>query len=366
MGTTARFLVALTVTGTVTAVWPRPQCPLLTLRLRGGTAQDGAVNVPRATGLPDAFAAEDPEFLAAAEYARRMQGVPTEDKLVFYGFFKQATAGTCSTPRPSRFAWGDVAKWQRWQELGNMSRTVAARKYVEHLDSMQPEWRSSVRPPQFQDMGLGADDSSDHLSSSSVPEIDRLGLSSGDSQWEEDAAGQRCRSGGAAGVGADQAGTVRMRERMRLQPPSVPPSAPGIPELGIRPIHEEHADQMRFARSCARSLVLVLVCLGLCLCVCVSVSVSVSVCQCLCLCLCVCVCVCVCVSVSVCGASAYVLLCPFVSARVCRRPHFSPESVHSEPTPPDSRTSWTCSCCNMTANMSQSSRKTGAATRPSF
>jgi acyl-CoA-binding protein len=184
-----------------------------------------------------------------------MAGVPTEDKLVFYGLYKQATAGPCNMPSPSCFAWSDKAKWQRWHDLGDLSPALAARRYIEHLDSMQDSWRSSM-PPQLQDLGMQGGDSSEHLSSSEddeTPAHDRpskVNDSSGDSPWREDSTGARvapeCNVGSRSGDNS-QAG-LRMEQRMRLQAPTVPPAGVGLPELGLRAVHEEHADQLKFAR----------------------------------------------------------------------------------------------------------------------
>jgi diazepam-binding inhibitor (GABA receptor modulating acyl-CoA-binding protein) len=233
-------------------------CPATLLRLRGAAGEVGIADSGADAHLKR-------EFIAAAEYARQMPGVATEDKLVLYGLYKQATVGQCDAPQPSRFAWADKAKWQRWHALKGMNPSVAARVYIKHLDSMQPLWRSS-RPPQFQDLGLPAEDSSQHLSSlseaadhaSTAPPQHRhqetmTSDSSGDSKWDEDSEGTRTPPNQAAQRG--QRGDMlralassRVEQRMRLQAPTAPPVAPGIPELGIRPIHEEHADQMRFAR----------------------------------------------------------------------------------------------------------------------
>jgi acyl-CoA-binding protein len=246
----------------VTAVAaPKHRHPYLSLRLRGGSGAPGYG--PLNVGTPQGDASDrllDPEFLAAAAYARQLPGLSAEDKLTFYGLYKQATVGVCNVPRPSRFAWGETAKWQHWHGHGDMDPVVAARKYVEHLDSMQPEWRTSVHPPQFENMGADGEDSSVHLSSSSEREADtpswfrdqtsRRDSSSGDSPWEEDGEGERTAERGGKGDKDEadtQAGMLRMHQRMRLMAPTVPPSGKGIPELGLRPVHEEHADQLRYA-----------------------------------------------------------------------------------------------------------------------
>ena len=86
------------------------------LRLRGGSARAG-VSPGEGIAGGEADTHLTREFLAAAEFARKMPGLPAEDKLVFYGLYKQATVGPCNTSKPSCFAWADIAKWQRWQAL---------------------------------------------------------------------------------------------------------------------------------------------------------------------------------------------------------------------------------------------------------
>ena len=93
-----------------------PHRTAMLLRLRGGSARAGVSEGEGiAGGETDTHLTR--EFLAAAEFARKMPGLPAEDKLVFYGLYKQATVGPCNTSKPSCFAWADIAKWQRWQAL---------------------------------------------------------------------------------------------------------------------------------------------------------------------------------------------------------------------------------------------------------
>jgi acyl-CoA-binding protein len=57
--------------------------------------------------------------------------VSNQEKLMIYGYFKQATKGTCDTEQPSW--WNTVAryKWDAWKSLGNMSVQEAEQKYIE-------------------------------------------------------------------------------------------------------------------------------------------------------------------------------------------------------------------------------------------
>ncbi|XP_059358434.1 acyl-CoA-binding domain-containing protein 5-B isoform X2 [Carassius carassius] len=58
----------------------------------------------------------------------------SDDMLVmFYSYYKQATAGPCNTPKPN--SWDPIgkAKWEAWKTLGNMSKDQAMKEYVEEI-----------------------------------------------------------------------------------------------------------------------------------------------------------------------------------------------------------------------------------------
>jgi acyl-CoA-binding protein len=54
-----------------------------------------------------------------------------EVKLKFYSLYKQATIGPCNTPQPWKIDFENRAKWDAWNDLGNMSREDAMVKYCE-------------------------------------------------------------------------------------------------------------------------------------------------------------------------------------------------------------------------------------------
>ncbi|XP_043464741.1 acyl-CoA-binding domain-containing protein 5 [Leptopilina heterotoma] len=53
--------------------------------------------------------------------------------LRFYSYYKQATEGPCSNPKPAFWEVVKKAKWDAWTRLGNMSRTEAMNNYVDEL-----------------------------------------------------------------------------------------------------------------------------------------------------------------------------------------------------------------------------------------
>lgn len=52
-----------------------------------------------------------------------------EEKLKFYGLYKQATIGKCNTQRPWNIQMVECAKWDAWNSLGNMTKENAMIKY---------------------------------------------------------------------------------------------------------------------------------------------------------------------------------------------------------------------------------------------
>lgn len=58
---------------------------------------------------------------------------PPQEKLEFYALFKQATEGRCVTKKPSRLNMVSKAKWSSWNNLGNMSKDEAMRKYISKI-----------------------------------------------------------------------------------------------------------------------------------------------------------------------------------------------------------------------------------------
>ncbi|XP_019958747.2 acyl-CoA-binding domain-containing protein 5A isoform X2 [Paralichthys olivaceus] len=59
---------------------------------------------------------------------------PSNDMMLkFYSYYKQATVGVCSTPRPGFWDAVGKAKWDAWDSLGNMSKEEAMVAYVDEM-----------------------------------------------------------------------------------------------------------------------------------------------------------------------------------------------------------------------------------------
>ena len=52
-----------------------------------------------------------------------------EEKLNFYAYYKQATHGKCDRAKPSVLNLVETYKWEKWNELGQMSKNDAMINY---------------------------------------------------------------------------------------------------------------------------------------------------------------------------------------------------------------------------------------------
>ncbi len=52
-------------------------------------------------------------------------------KLKFYALYKQATIGKCNISQPWAYHVVDRAKWNAWNNLGNISKETAMTQYCE-------------------------------------------------------------------------------------------------------------------------------------------------------------------------------------------------------------------------------------------
>ena len=62
--------------------------------------------------------------------------VDNENKLKLYALFKQATNGTCSTPKPGLTDFVGRAKWTAWSALGQLSQADAQKQYIQTVEQL--------------------------------------------------------------------------------------------------------------------------------------------------------------------------------------------------------------------------------------
>lgn len=65
--------------------------------------------------------------------------------LALYGLYKQSTVGPCNASKPGIFNMQARAKWNAWNDLGQMSKTDAMCAYVNKLKEIDPEWTLSTQ-----------------------------------------------------------------------------------------------------------------------------------------------------------------------------------------------------------------------------
>ncbi|DAZ97760.1 TPA: hypothetical protein N0F65_009040 [Lagenidium giganteum] len=92
------------------------------------------------------------EFAAAVLFVESYQGphrILTQEnstpKKEFYAYCQQATIGPCpATPPPGAMTKLELAKWEKWRSLGQMTRQEAMKRYTTALDNLVDDWRRSA------------------------------------------------------------------------------------------------------------------------------------------------------------------------------------------------------------------------------
>ena len=57
--------------------------------------------------------------------------ISNEDKLLLYGFYKQATVGKCNISKPEGINMIQQAKWHQWNSLVEMTKEEAMENYIQ-------------------------------------------------------------------------------------------------------------------------------------------------------------------------------------------------------------------------------------------
>ena len=68
--------------------------------------------------------------MSSEEKKAQVEALSNEEKLEFYGLFKQATVGDVNTERPGMFDPKGKAKWDAWKAKEGMSSDDAKAAYV--------------------------------------------------------------------------------------------------------------------------------------------------------------------------------------------------------------------------------------------
>ena len=78
--------------------------------------------------------------MAAADIAEQVGALSNEEKLEFYGLFKQATVGDVNTERPGMFDMKGKAKWDAWKAKEGTSQDDAKAAYVAKVQEKGFMW----------------------------------------------------------------------------------------------------------------------------------------------------------------------------------------------------------------------------------
>ncbi|CAJ0957311.1 unnamed protein product [Ranitomeya imitator] len=90
------------------------------------------------------------DFEKAQNDLKTLKKDPGNDiKLKLYALFKQATQGSCNTPKPGMLDFVNKAKWDAWKAVGSLSQDDARKSYVElvsNLISSEAPAKASASP----------------------------------------------------------------------------------------------------------------------------------------------------------------------------------------------------------------------------
>ncbi|XP_038626262.1 enoyl-CoA delta isomerase 2 isoform X1 [Tachyglossus aculeatus] len=77
------------------------------------------------------------DFEKAKDQVKLLKKDPgSEVKLKLYALFKQATEGSCNTPKPGMLDFVNKAKWDAWHALGSLPKENARQNYVDLVTSL--------------------------------------------------------------------------------------------------------------------------------------------------------------------------------------------------------------------------------------
>jgi len=84
------------------------------------------------------------KFNNACDFVQKHHTSIDQNNLVeLYGFFKQATCGSCDITKPGMFNFQAKAKWEAWNKMGTMSKEEAMEKYITKLEESSESYRQN-------------------------------------------------------------------------------------------------------------------------------------------------------------------------------------------------------------------------------
>ena len=77
------------------------------------------------------------EFLRKCKEAKNLTNLKNEDMLLLYGYYKQATIGNNTTPKPSFLKFKESAKWKSWKKKEDVEKIDAMKLYSDLVKKHQ-------------------------------------------------------------------------------------------------------------------------------------------------------------------------------------------------------------------------------------
>lgn len=81
---------------------------------------------------------------ASKHFASLVSSLDSDALLHFYARYKQATEGDCNVSKPSFFNMSARRKWDAWNKLSGISKSVAMEEYISGVRERDPDWNEST------------------------------------------------------------------------------------------------------------------------------------------------------------------------------------------------------------------------------
>ena len=82
-----------------------------------------------------------PEFINATNIVTKLVSPPSSDEMLeLYGYYKQATMGNNTTPKPGIFDFKANKKWLAWSNTSGLSTYDAEVKYILLASSLMAKY----------------------------------------------------------------------------------------------------------------------------------------------------------------------------------------------------------------------------------
>ena len=77
------------------------------------------------------------EFLRKCKEAKKLTNLKNEEMLLLYAYYKQATQGNNTTPKPTFFNFKETAKWNAWKKKEDVEKVDAMKLYSDLVKNHQ-------------------------------------------------------------------------------------------------------------------------------------------------------------------------------------------------------------------------------------